>query len=387
MFEKVKYGMVGGGPGAFIGKVHRKAVVLDSEIELVAGAFSSDPEKSKEQGKELNLNPSRVYASYEEMAEKEASLPEDERIDFVSIVTPNHLHYPIAKTFIEAGINVVCDKPMVTTIEEAESLCKLVKEKDVIFAVTFIYTGYPMVKQAKELIKKGELGEIRKVIVEYPQGWAATAVEKNKDVWRFDTNKVGVSLCMGDLGAHVENITRYTTGLEIEEVFADLNSFIDGRKVDDDGNVLVHFNNGAHGILYASMISVGEENNLRFRIYGTEASLEWHQENPNYLYMRFNGGPDKIYSRAGGMRSYLEEMAKNNCRLPGGHPEGFIEAFANIYLNAKKAMISKKEGRELTDAELDFPNVQDGAKGIYFTHKVVESNKNNKWTTVKYNPP
>lgn len=387
MAGKIKYGMIGGGPDAFFGAVHRKAAALDGEIELVAGAFSSMPEKSKAQGEALMLDPERVYGSYEDMAEKESQLPKDERIDFVAIVTPNNTHHPIAKTFIEAGINVICDKPMTTTVEEAEDLCKLVKKNDVVFAVTYTYTGYPMVKQAKELVRKGALGEIRKIVIEYPQGWLSTAIEAEgvkQAVWRTDPKQAGISSCMGDLGSHVENMSGYVTGLEMEEILADLNTFVPGRKLDDDGNVLVHYNNGAHGILYASQISVGEENNLIFRIYGTDAALEWHQENPNYLSMKFLGDAEKVYKRGNG---YLEEVAQANSRLPMGHPEAFIEALANIYLNATRTMAAKKEGKKHSDNDLDFPTVQDGARGVNFIHKTVESSSKKRWISVKYNPP
>ena len=386
MGGKIKYGMVGGGPDAFFGAVHRKAAAMDGEIELVAGAFSSSPEKSKAQGEALMLNPKRVYGSYQKMAEAEAALPEEERIDFVAIVTPNNTHHPIAKVFLEAGMNVICDKPMTTTVEEAEELCKITKAKDAVFAVTYTYTGYPMVKQAKEMVRNGELGEIRKVVVEYPQGWLATALEAegNKQaVWRTDPKQAGISSCMGDLGTHVENLSNYITELEIEELLADLNIFVPGRKLDDDGNVLVHYDNGAHGILYASQISVGEENNLRIRVYGTDAALEWHQENPNYLYVRFSDGPEKVYKHGNG---YLGDMAQNNTRLPMGHPEALIEALANIYINASRTMLAKKTGKEPTKFDADFPTVQDGAKGVYFIHKTVESSNSKKWVSAKYNP-
>jgi len=295
---KIKYGMVGGGPEAFFGSVHRKAAAMDGEIELVAGAFSSKPEKSKLQGKELMLDPSRVYGSYEEMAEKEGALPEDERIDFASIVTPNHVHHPAAKALMEAGIHIVCDKPMTRTMEEAEDLCRIASKKDRVFAVTYTYTGYPMVKQAKKMIADGMIGDIRKVVVEYPQGWLTRTIEKDgakQAVWRTDPAQAGISSCMGDLGTHMENMSNYVTGLEITEVMADLTVFGKDRVLDDDGNVLVHYNNGARGVFFTSQISVGDENDLRFRIYGTEASLEWDQENHNYLHLRYEDQPEKVY--------------------------------------------------------------------------------------------
>lgn len=385
--EKLKYGMVGGGPDAFFGIIHRKAAALDGEIELVSGAFSASPEKSLTQGKELMLDPSRIYGSYTEMAEKEGALPEDERIDFAAIVTPNHVHHPSAKALMEAGINIICDKPLTRTLEEAEDLCRIASKNDLTFAVTYTYTGYPMVKQAKKMIADGAIGDIRKVVVEYPQGWLTKTIEKEgakQAVWRTDPSQAGISSCMGDLGTHVENMSSYITGLEIEELVADLSIFGKDRVLDDDGNVLVHFKGGARGIFYASQISVGDENNLRFRVYGTEASLEWHQENPNYLYQRFGDGPEKVYKHG---NDYLEEIAQHNSRLPFGHPESFIEALANIYINAARTMKAKKKGAEPHEFDLDFPTVQDGARGIHFVTKVVESSKKKKWLDASYAPP
>lgn len=387
--RKIRYGMVGGGPGAFIGDVHRKAAALDGEIELVAGAFSSSPEKSRRQGEALFLDPGRVYGSYQEMAEKEAALPEGERIDFVSIVTPNNVHYPVAKAFIEKGFHVVCDKPMTMTVEEAEDLCRLVEKHDVVFALTHNYTGYPMVKEARHLVKTGAIGQVRKIVVEYPQGWLATLAEAdgtNKQaVWRTDPKQAGVSSCMGDIGSHAENLAHYITGLEMEEICADMTTFVPGRQLEDDGNVLVHYEGGARGILYASQVSVGEENALRIRVYGTEAALEWHQENPNYLYMRFPDKPEQILKRGNG---YLSEAAAHASRIPSGHPEAFIEAFANVYRNAARTMAAKIAGVAPNPLDLDFPSVQDGARGVHFIHKTVASGKSNaKWVPVRYTPP
>ena len=279
--RKIRYGMVGGGPDAFIGAVHRQAAALDGEIELVAGAFSSSADKSRQQGDELLLGASRVYGSYQEMAEKESQLAEGDRIDFVSIVTPNNVHFDVAKNFLEAGFHVICDKPMTTTIEDAEELCRLVTQHGAVFALTHNYTGYPMVKQARELVRGGQLGTVRKIVVEYPQGWLSTLLEgegAKQAVWRTDPNRSGVSSCIGDIGSHAENLAHYIAGLGIEEICADMTTFVAGRQLEDDGNVLVGYEDGARGILYASQVSVGEENNLRIRIYGTDASLEWHQE-------------------------------------------------------------------------------------------------------------
>ena len=385
--RKIRYGMVGGGPGAFIGAVHRKAAALDGEIELVAGAFSSDPDKSRQQGEELLLDSRRVYSSYQEMAEQESLLPGGERIDFVSIVTPNHVHFEVAKAFIEAGFHVVCDKPMTNTVEDAESLCKLVSEYGAVFALTHNYTGYPMVKQARELVRNGELGDIRKVVVEYPQGWLATLLEAEgakQAVWRTDPNQAGVSSCIADIGSHAENLARYITELEIEEICADLTTFVPGRQLEDDGNLLVHYKGGARGILYASQISVGEENDINIRVYGTKASLRWRQENPNYLSVKYPDGPEQVYKRG---NDYLSEIAVHNSRIPFGHPEAFIEAFANIYVNASRTMAAKIAGHDLGEFDTDFPTVQDGAIGVHFIHKSVESGKARAWIDASYTPP
>jgi predicted dehydrogenase len=373
--RKIKYGMVGGGPDAFIGGVHRMAAALDGTIELVAGAFSSQAEKSKQQGEALLLDPSRVYGSFQEMAEKEAQLPEGERIDFVSIVTPNAMHFPVAKVFLEAGFNVVCDKPMTTTVEEAEELIKLTKAKDLVFGLTHNYTGYPMVKQAKQLIEEGKLGTIRKVVVEYPQGWLSTPLDAEgmkQAAWRTDPAQAGVSSCMGDLGSHAENLARYITGLEIEELCADMTTFVKGRRLEDDGNVLIHYKGGARGVLYASQISPGEENNLVIRVYGETAGLEWHQENPNYLILKYLDKPMETWTRGSG---YLGEAAGSNTRIPFGHPEGFIEAFANIYKAVASTIAAKLTGDKPGRHDLDFPTVVDGAFGVHFIHKTVESGK------------
>ncbi len=386
--RKIRYGMVGGGPGAFIGGVHRKAAALDGEIELVAGAFSSDPEKSREQGAELFLDPARVYGSYAEMAEKEAALPDGERIDFVSIVTPNHVHFGPAKTFIEAGFHVICDKPMTTTLEDSEELCRLVAKHDTVFALTHNYTGYPMVKQARELVRAGELGDVRKIVVEYPQGWLATLLEADgakQAVWRTDPKQAGVSSCIGDIGSHAENLAHYITDLQMDEICADLTTFVDGRLLEDDGNILVHYEGGARGVLYASQVSVGEENSLRIRVYGTKASLEWHQENPNYLYVRYPDGPEHVWKRG---NDYLAEIAQHSSRIPSGHPEAFLEAFANIYVNATRTMAAKLAGDAPGEFDTDFPTVQDGARGVHFIHTAVQSGASDaKWVDCAYTPP
>ena len=385
--RKIKYGMVGGGPDAFIGAVHRMAAALDGEMEIVAGAFSATPEKSFAQGKELHLDPDRVYGSYREMAEQEAALPEGERIDFVSIVAPNHVHFDAAKVFIEAGIHVVCDKPLTNTLEEAETLCRLVAEHKVVFALTHNYTGYPMVKQARAMVAAGKLGEIRKIVVEYPQGWLSTLLEAEghkQATWRMDPTKAGVSSALADIGTHAENLTSYITGLEMEELFADLGAMVIGRELEDDASVLIHYKGGARGILYASQISVGEENNLRIRIYGTVAALRWSQEHPNWLYVAHCDGPEEIYKRG---NDYLEPVARHSTRIPPGHPEAFIEAFANIYRNAGRTIAARIAGRDPHPFDLDFPSVQDGARGVHFVHTAVESGKRRQWIDARYSPP
>lgn len=371
--------MVGGGPGAFIGEVHRKAAALDGHLELVAGSFSSSAEKSKQMGDELGLDPGRVYSSFEEMAKNEAVLPESERIDMVSVVTPNHLHFPVCKAFIEQGIHVVCDKPMTNTVEEAEELCRLVEKHEVFFALTHNYTGYPMVKEARHLVQSGKLGSLRKVVVEYPQGWLAEPVEEqgNKQAeWRTDPQKAGVSAAIADIGTHAENLVEYITGLQIEKLFADTTSFVEGRALEDDANMLIHYKGGVRGILYASQVSVGEENPLNIRIYGTEASLEWDQESPNYLRVKYPDKPEEIHKRG---NTYLSDAAGFNTRIPPGHPEGFLEAFANIYKNVALTLQARKTGKEPEKLAKDFPTVQDGLVGVKFIHKAIESGKKSRW--------
>ena len=375
--RKVRYGMVGGGPGAFIGAVHRKAAALDGEIEIVAGAFSSDAAKSKRQGEELFLDPRRVYPSWRAMVDAESRLPAGERIDFVSIVTPNASHFEIARAFIEAGFHVVCDKPMTTTVEDAEWLCRLVAKHKTVFALTHNYTGYPMVKQARELVRQEKLGTVTKIVAEYPQGWLLGA---GMNIWRLDPKYAGISSSVGDIGTHAHNLARYITGLEVESLCADLTTFGKGYELEDDANLLVHFVGGARGIIYASQISAGEENGLRIRVYGTKAGLSWCQENPNYLDVLPADRPAQVYRRG---NDYLAPIARHNTRIPSGHPEGFIEAFANVYLGAFEAIRAREAGRALGDLEGDFPSVEDGARGVRFIERVVESSSSSeKWLAV-----
>lgn len=384
MNRKIRMGMVGGGRGAFIGAVHRMAANLDGKIELVAGCFSSNPEKSKLSGQDFFLDPARVYSSYEDMAKSEAALPLGERIDFVSIVTRNDLHFPVAKAFLEAGIHIVCEKPLAFSLAEAKELKKLVDESGLVFALTHNYTGYPMVKEARAMVKSGKLGRILKIVAEYPQGYAISALKDAADGsisnWRMDPSVAGISNCIGDIGSHAENLARYITGLELEEIAADLNTFIPGRKLDDDGSMLVRYEGGARGVLFASQISTGDENNLNIRIYGTEASLEWHQEHPNELIVKFADAPRQVWRRG---NSYNGAEASKFTRLPFGHPEAFIEAFANVYLAAAEAISDAIEGNYPRPEGYDFPTVADGVEGMAFIEAAVVSSKANAaWTPV-----
>lgn len=369
-------GMVGGGRGAFIGSVHRMAARLDGEIDLVAGCFSADPEKSRQSGADLFIDPARVYGTYEEMAAKEAALPADQRIDFVSIVTRNNTHFAVAKAFLTAGFHVVCDKPLCFSLKEALKLREVVRQSGKIFALTHNYTGYPMVKEAREWVRSGKLGKLMKVVVEYPQGYAITALESETtgqiSNWRMDPSVSGVSNCMGDIGTHAHNLTRYITGLEIEEICADLSTYIPGRPLDDDGNCLVRFSQGVKGILYASQVSSGEENNLNIRVFGTKGSLQWFQENPNELIFKAADAPQVIYRRGNG---YLSAPAQGATRTPFAHPEGFIEAFANVYRSAATAIADAVAGRKPPKGGYDFPTVDDGVAGLAFIESAVKSSK------------
>jgi predicted dehydrogenase len=377
-------GMVGGGRGAFIGAVHRMAANLDGKIELIAGSFSSDPEKSRLSGQDFFLKPERVYSSYEQMAKSEGALPLGERIDFVTIVARNDLHYPVAKAFLEAGIHVVCEKPLAFSLAEAKALKKLVDDSGLVFALTHNYTGYPMVKEARAMVKAGKLGRILKIVAEYPQGYAVGALKEQSDGaisnWRMDPAVAGISNCIGDIGSHAENLARYISGLELEEIAADLNTFIPGRPLDDDGSMLVRYEGGARGVLFASQISTGDENNLNIRVYGTDASLEWHQEHPNELIVKFADEPRQIWRRG---NSYNGPEASKNTRLPFGHPEAFIEAFANIYLAAAEAISDSIDGTYPRSEGYDFPTVNDGVEGMAFIEAAVKSSKANAaWTPV-----
>ncbi len=376
--------MVGGSLSSFIGIVHRMASALDNETELVCGAFDADKNLSAEAGEAYHLKPDRVYGSFYEMFEIEKQLPEGIRMDFVSIVTPNFLHYPVAKMALENGFHVICEKPMTLNTNEAKALAELVNKTGLVFALTHPYSAYPLVKQAKYIVEQGLLGAIRKVVVEYPQGWLATAVENTGNQqasWRTDPQKAGKSGSVGDIGVHAQQLAEYITGHKISEVCADLSTFVTGRKLEDDANILIRFNNGARGILYASQISVGEENNLTIRIYGETGGIEWHQQDPNSLFLKLIDKPIQII-RAGD-KNYLCNEAIKNTRLPTGHPEGLIEAFANIYKNFANILREYQNGLELNTDKFDFATVHDGLRGMRFIDAVIESSiSNDKWIKI-----
>ena len=378
--------MVGGGQGAFIGAVHRAAAALDGQIELVAGAFSSDAARSRESGAALHLAPERCYASYAELFAAEAKRPLGDRIDFVSIVTPNFLHFPVAKAALDYGFHVICDKPMTFNLAEAKELAAIVKKSGLLFGLTHNYTGYPLVKEARARVRSGQLGAIRKVVVEYPQGWLASKLEssgqKQAD-WRTDPKRAGASCCMGDIGTHAENLAEYITGLQIETLCADLSTFIPGRPLDDDGNVLLRFapapggQPAAKGLLHASQISVGEENGLNIRVYGEKGGLRWRQEEPNTLELLW---PDRPAERVRTGVGALSPETAHASRLPAGHPEGFLEAFANLYKNFAATLRARLDGTTPTAFDLDFPGVEDGVRGMAFIETVVASSASKeKW--------
>ena len=370
--RKLRFGMIGGGRGAFIGAVHRIAARMDGQAELVAGAFSSDPERSRASAADLFIAPERAYGSYQEMAAAEARLRGDRRLDFVVIVTPNHRHFAPAKLFLETGFNVILDKPVTFDLEQALELREIVEQSRKVFVLTHNYTGNAMVKQARELVRRGVLGDIRKVIVEYSQGWLATDLERTgqkQAAWRTDPKQSGASGCLGDIGSHAEHLARYITGLRIAELCADLTTFVEGRKLEDDGNILVRFEGGAKGVLHASQIAVGEENNLNIRVYGTQASLEWRQEDPNDLVVKHPDQPRQTWRRG---NDYVAEQVKQVTRIPFGHPEGYLEAFGNIYREAFRAIAAEVQGDALPE-DLDFPTIADGVQGMLFIQTALES--------------
>jgi predicted dehydrogenase len=385
MNRKLRMGMVGGGRGAFIGTVHRMAASLDNKIELVCGAFSADPQKSKDSGRDWFVPESRVYGSFLEMMDKERKLPEGERMDFVSIVTPNNMHFPVAKAALERGFHVVCDKPLCFNLKEAKELEALVQKTGLLFALTHNYTGYPLVKEARKMVRGGEIGKVRKVVVEYPQGWLSSLIEstgQKQASWRTDPKRAGASSCIGDIGTHCENLAEYITGLKITELCADLTTFVPGRQLDDDGNVLLRLEGGARGLLFASQIAAGEENAIAISVYGEKAGIIWHQEEPNTLLIKWGDRPWEI-KRVGGGYSFLSAAALHNTRLPSGHVEGYLEAFGNIYRNFADTLGCRLSGEKPKPEYLDFPTVQDGVRGMAFIESAVASAKSEKkWVSV-----
>lgn len=373
--------MVGGGRDAFIGAVHRKAIALDGQIELVAGALSSSAEKALASGRDLFLADDRNHGDWRELLADELQRPAGERIDFVSIVTPNHVHFPVAQAFVEAGFHVVCDKPMVHTREQADALVAAVAKQGTVFGVTYNYTGYPMVRQAREMVRSGDIGEIRKVVVEYNQGWLATRLEgegNKQAAWRSDPAKSGAAGAIGDIGSHAENLVATVTGLEIESLCADLSSLVPGRPLDDDGSLLLRFRGGARGVLVASQINTGLENDLRLRVSGTLGTLVWRQEQPSELTHLPHDGPKRILTRGS---PWLCESARRASRLPSGHPEGFIEAFANVYGGIAADIRARLEGRPADPLAADYPRVEEGARGVRFIERTVASAASAlKWT-------
>ncbi len=373
--------MIGGGQGAFIGAVHRIASRIDDEYELVCGAFSSDPEKAKASGIALGLPAERSYTSYKELIEQENQLPEDERVQVISIVTPNHVHFEPAKLALENGFHVILDKPMTFSLAEAKELEKVVKSSGKRFCLTHTYTGYPMVKEAKQIIKQNRLGAIRKVYVEYPQGWLSTFLEgsdQKQAAWRTDPGKSGIAGAMGDIGTHAFNLAEYISGLQVTKVCADINIVVEGRKLDDDGAVLLKFNNGASGVLIASQVATGDENNIKIRVYGEKGGLEWQQDVANTLLVKWPDKPAEIMRTGGG---YVSSFASHNTRTPAGHPEGYLEAFANLYRNFALCIKADIAGGNPTAEELDYPGIEDGLRGMAFVENVIASGKSGeKWT-------
>ena len=374
MGTTLQMGLVGGGEGAFIGAVHRMAAELDGRVRLTCGAFSSDPKRSRRAGVALyGIAPERSYGSYAELFAGEAERRREDRMDFVTIATPNHTHFPIAKAALEAGFHVVSDKPVTFDLEEARALQAMVEDTGLAFGLTHNYTGYPMVKEARELVRGGAFGAVRRVIAEYIQGWLAEREEtagNRQAEWRTDPARAGAAGCMGDIGTHAENLAEYVTGLSIESLCADLSAFAPGRRLDDDGNVLLRFEGGAKGVLMASQVAVGEENGLRLRVYGERGGLEWRQMEPNSLIVRWPDRPVEA-RRAGGPG--VGEAAAQATRLPAGHPEGFLEAFAILYRNFADTLLARRAGRKPTAENLDFPTIADGARGMAFIETVVAS--------------
>lgn len=378
--KKIRMGMVGGGEGAFIGEVHRMAAALDGQIELVCGAFSSDPERAARSGAALGLQEDRVYPDYNAMMSAEAALPADSRMQFVAIVTPNHMHFPVAVKALESGFHVLSDKPATFDLAQALELREVVKKTGQLYGLTHTYNGYPLVKEARERVARGDLGTIRKVVVEYPQGWLADRQEDtdNKQAaWRLDPKRAGISSCMGDIGVHAANLAEYISGEQISEVCADLTAFVDGRELDDDGSILLRFGNGARGVLHSSQVCAGEENALHIRIYGEKGGLEWSQQEPNTLWLKWPDRPTEMLRTGGG---YLGEMAAANTRTPMGHPEGYLEAFANIYMAFAGQVRAQASGDTPNARSSDCPGIEEAVRGMTFIElAVAASDSDTKW--------
>ncbi len=377
----IRYGMVGGGQGAFIGAVHRIAGRLDGEFALVAGALSSDPERARASAAELGIDPERGYGSFEEMAKAEAARADG--IEAVAIVTPNHMHYPAAKVFLEAGIHVICDKPMTANLEDAKKLAALVKQTGKVFVLTHNYTGYPMVRQARAMVAGGELGDLRVVQVEYPQDWLTEKLEgtgQKQASWRTDPARSGVGGATGDIGTHAFNLARFVTGLDLDSLAADLTAFVDGRPLDDNAHVMLRFKGGAKGMLWASQVAPGNENALKLRVYGTKGGLEWEQEHPNHLWFTPFGAPKRLITRNG---AGAGEAAGRLSRVPPGHPEGYLEGFANIYAEAARAIRAARGAGGSVDGAVLYPSVEDGVEGVAFVEACVKSSqRDGAWTTL-----
>ena len=384
--RKLRMGLVGGGQGAFIGRVHATAAILDNRAALVAGALSSDPAKAKASAPDYDIKPERAYGSYKEMIAAELKLPATERVDFVSVATPNHTHFEIARAFAEAGFNVMCDKPVTFDLAQAEELAKVVAKTGVVFGVTHNYTGYPLVRQARDMVLSGELGDINAIRVFYIQGWLRTRLEtsgQKQAGWRTDPKKSGAAGCFGDIGTHAYNLGRYVTGLIPDQISCSLKAFVEGRVLDDYGAALIRFTNGALGTVTASQISHGRENDLWIEIDGTKGALEWHQEEPNKLLYRVNGQPHRLYTRAGG--PYLGKTAGASTRIPAGHPEAFLEAFANVYTAAYNDMVKRASGEKFDAQNTLYPNVADGVDGMNFiTQCVASSKEGGAWRSLKH---
>ena len=385
--RKLRMALVGGGAGSFIGRVHCTAAVLDNRAALVAGALSSNPERAKASALAYDIGESRAYGSYQELLQTEAALPEDERIDFVSVATPNHTHFEIAKAAVESGFNVICDKPMTFDLEQAEQLASAVDNSDVVFAVSHNYTGYPLVRQAREMILNGELGEIQAVRAFYIQGWLRTRLEEEEQkqaAWRTDPSKSGAAGCFGDIATHAYNLGRYMTGLLPDQISCHLRTFEEGRQLDDYGTAVIQFENGGLGTVTASQISHGRENDLFIEIDGTKGALQWRQENPNEMIVRKNGEPHKIYTRDPNA-PFMNGSGAAACRLPSGHPEAFFEAFANVYRSAYDAMADRALGNSIEKVDTIYPNVHDGVEGMYFIQQCVASSADNgAWLPLKH---